>query len=664
MSLSNTGTASRPSDNGNAPLDSENHECPVPEYLLADFVEVVTQDDDKWVKGATETPNDTSIFNGAFERTDKDKNKNFKQYINLERDCEQQTHRHPEYGRKITFKARIERKDKESEALGGKSILFQYECKKAKNRESPDETIWQEADEAAGYHLGDLTGGQKEGFGSMNGDLTTTAVTGDDGWTGEISFYTSQYGGDQYIISAELDPSVTPVSDGYAAMKTKKYVVWRKFWYQMTYADGFSAKQPSKAEKVYEEVFAEMTPSPNQTFKRDDLPDDLKDTTFLEEYQVEAGGQNKVVAVIGGHNKDKFTQDPYYTVDDPAGTYLKANLIVCEHQCDPEGDSPVHLHELKANGDTVTIDTGDVGSIICKPGLEPNSDLVVAGEWSKNPDPNQWETGGDIPDDCIEIYKNRSYTCQIKVDLSKGATSADGTPVPVPSAETPVWIELTVQTAEGYLGESFGTGQILCVYRPNASNFLHREGNKQDFNNTVAHELAHMWKQSPEKDLQNPSLKNHPLHYMEHGGQGPHCRHGMTKLLDENETNTLSVDTVTKIKQTADAPTDEHRVKSTKNFKPGHKVSVQGQERTIASIVDGSHLKFTESFAAQKGDKVEQKMTDYSPVDWTDDTQDEPVPQDGDCIMYHAFSKKCKNKFCKICNVHLQLQEMSSLTTG
>jgi len=87
-----------------------------------------------------------------------------------------------------------------------------------------------------------------------------------------------------------------------------------------------------------------------------------------------------------------------------------------------------------------------------------------------------------------------------------------------------VYVRLQVQTADGFLGESFGKGQILCVYSPTAT--PGDQGSELDFNDTVAHELGHMWNQTPKPGKAPASMRDHPLEYVGHGGQGPHCRHG------------------------------------------------------------------------------------------------------------------------------------------
>ena len=628
----------------NRPVGKTQTPCPKVEYELVELVEVVTQDKEKWVKGAGM---DTTEISDKLERTEKD-GSGFKQYINLDKDLEGQSKRHPEYGREITFKVRVKQKDGKTDKLAGVKIKFSNKCTKAGNRANPDSKIWSDAN---------LTGDQKHGFGSKNGNTTEIAQTNDKGWAGPVSYFVSMYGGDQFEISAELDPSVEGAK-GSQPKKTKKYVVWRKFWYQMTYAKGFAAKQPTGAEKVYEEVFAEMVKSSEKKFKKDDLPEDLKNRTFLKEYMLKKGGANKDVAVIGAHNKNEFAKKPIYDKTKPKGHSIKSNLIICEYQCDPATDnnrnpaySGLGKFLITKNGQEITLPQGAGGAIVSKPALRAGKNLVVKGEWSKKMHP--WHKEGDLKDENIDINPSRTSTLSVKIDLSKGGIGA------TPSSSNVLYVKLQVDTAESFLGESFGKGQILCVYLPTAS--AGKQGSEEDFNDTVAHELGHMWDQSPESANKPKSLKNHPLQYVAHGGSGSHCRHGATASVKKQGNNLYiaSQDANTTITKTTGA-TKTHQVVSTAGFIAGHKVKVNNVEKVLAQVTDATHLKFTTSFAATQNQPVRQELT-FSPVNWNDSNQKWPSPYKGDCLMYHSFSKACSHKFCKVCKPYLQLQDMSFL---
>lgn len=581
-------------------------DCPKIEYELVELVEVVTQDKEKWVKGAAMDATDTTVITKSVERTAATKDgANFKQYINLGKDFEGAGNRHPEYGREITCKARVKQKNGKTDKLAGVKVNFSHKRTDGPNRSGAE--VWSGAD---------LTDNQKEGFGSGGGTATTSAQTDAKGWTAQVSFFLSLYGGDQFEISAALDPA-TPGAAGASPVKTKaKYVVWRKFWYQMTSADGYNPPKPSKAEEAYAKVFAEMVKAAEKKFKKEDMPVDLRDRTILKEYMLKTGGANKDVAAIGAHNKNEFTKEPIYK-SEPDKHPLKAHLIICEYQCDPTTDNagnPAYTglgkFILTKNGQEITLPQGSGGPIVCKPALRAGRNLVVTGEWSKKLVP--WHKEGDLTDANIDIDPDRASTLSVKIDLSRGGT---GAPVPAPSKM--VYVKLQVDTAKDFLGESFGKGQILCVYRPAAA--AGTQGSAEDYNDTVAHELGHMWNQTPEPTKQPKSLKDHPLQYVGHGGTGSHCRDAAKYSLKEGPA-IASQNASTTITKTA-AATKTHKVASTEGFIKGHKVTVNGVEKVVAKVVDATHLRFTTRFAANEDEAVEQKLT-YGPVDWNDATQD------------------------------------------
>ena len=477
----------------------------VVEYELVELVEVVTQAKEKWVKGPAMDTTDTAVIAESVERKDKD-GSHFKQFINLNKDLEGQPKRHPELGREITFRARIRQKDGLKDKLAGVKVNFSHSRTDGPNRSNP-------AAPSPGVWTGAaLTGDQKEGFNRANGDATTTGQTDSQGWTGVVSFHVSVFGGDRFEIKAELAPG-TPGAQGSAPIKTKaQYVVWRKFWYQLTHATGYNPPQPTSAEQAYTEVFGGMTKANVKTFSKTDLPANLQDRTFLKEYMVKQGGADGDVAAIGAHNKEEFAKMLTSEPDHP----LKAHLIVCEYQCDPAAPSALGIFSLTANGQAITLTKGSGGSIVSKPALKAGANLVVVGEWATVQTP--WTKGGDITDANIEIDSGRASTLSLKINLPAGA--------PAPSDATKVYVKLQVQTCASYLGESFGKGQILCVYRPSAA--AGSQGSEVDYNDTVAHELGHMWNQTPVPAKQPNSMNDHPLQYVGHGGQGPHCRHGAT----------------------------------------------------------------------------------------------------------------------------------------
>jgi hypothetical protein len=605
-------------------------------FKMVELIEVVTQDKEKWVKGAAM---ETTEIADKIDRTDQD-GSNFKQYINIDRDIEGVSKRHPEYGREIVFKARITQTDSKTDKLKDISIDFTYKRTDGPNRTNPggsDPDVWKTVSET-------VVGDNSEGFKKINGDKSVTVKTDEKGWSEPVSFFVSMFGGDQFEIIATLAPDMPSEAKSKTLSTKSKYVAWRKFWYQMTYADGYNPPEPKKAETAYKEVFADMVRSSEKKFKKEDLPLDLQNRTFYKEYMLQQGGGNTDVATVGSNNKTEFTKKQLFDKDIPKEHPFKANLIICNYQCDAKDPCAEGLFKLKFNGDSLTMAQGSGGPIICKPPLKPGAKLVVTGEWSKKMSP--WVKEGTISDGAVEIDSARGNTLTITVDLTKGAT---GSP-PTPTVLKPIFIKLKVETGRGYLGESFGTGHILCVYRPTAA--AGKQGSEVDFNDTVAHELGHMWNQTPTPSKQPDPMMNHPLQYVSHGGSGSHCRFGVTKY-EQAATFTAKVEPETTISKTAAVASDTHEVVDTQNFNKDYTVKVNGVEKVIKSVVDSTHLKFTTAFIATTGEKVIQC------VDWNDLSQEWPSPSKGECVMFHSYSDTCKHVFCKTCKSYLQLQDMS-----
>jgi len=546
--------------NADQPCSKTIEKCPLDDFELIELIEVIKQDKEKWVIGPCPAAVDKVVVTEGINRQDKDGG-NYKQFINLNPSLEGAAMTHAEYGRKILFRARVRQKNGNTDKLAGHKVNFEFSRTDGPNRSDPPGTatankVWKQ---------GDLEGVQKEGFGSTNGAHTTSSTTDAKGWTAVVDFYLSQFAGDQFEISCKLDPSVQGATSSPPKKTSAKYVVWRKFWYQMTYASGYSAKQPAKAESAYKELFAEMVKASEKKFTKSDFPADLQDRTFLPEYQLKSGGGNGIVANVGTGNISEFASNAKLKKDSKTNEPVKENLIVCEYQCDPDSDSALKKYKITSNGQLINIDVGSGGNIISKPALKAGSKLVVSGEWSKKKTP--WHKEADITDAHLEVVSSRTSTQQVKINLPAGVT---------PSATKPIWVKLKVATSQSYLGWATANG-IVAVYQPSVPA---GQGSEEDFNDTVAHEFGHKFNQSPESPQAKPLL-DHPLQYVGHGGSGSHCRHG-------------------------------------------------------ATVPAGT-------------------------ANWQNAKEETPSPSDGDCIMFHEYSSKCKHKFCEVCKPYLQLEKMDFL---
>jgi hypothetical protein len=133
---------------------------------------------------------------------------NVEQYVNLDKDADP-TKAHPEYGRVIQLKARLQWASGDpKKSLAGKKVHF-----------------WAFAMSA---NRAGLAAKDQEGFDSPgSGKLEKVVQTAADGWTTEtVKFYLSTYGGDAFEIYVFDE-------DFQTLRLTGPYYVWRKLWYAL-----------------------------------------------------------------------------------------------------------------------------------------------------------------------------------------------------------------------------------------------------------------------------------------------------------------------------------------------------------------------------------------------------------------------------------------------
>jgi hypothetical protein len=179
---------SSPSSGSDATTPCENSiaTCPFEDQLkLVELVEVVTH------KG-------TAANHAPIAR---------KQYINLD-DTVETDEPHPEHGRVVTFKARVEWvSGNKSKALSGQTVYWYV---------TPD-----------GANKVGLTGDKRAGLGGPNGTLKSSNNCDAKGWTDEMALHLSQYGGDKFKVGATLASNHT------GGLSAGAFVVWRKLWYEV-----------------------------------------------------------------------------------------------------------------------------------------------------------------------------------------------------------------------------------------------------------------------------------------------------------------------------------------------------------------------------------------------------------------------------------------------
>lgn len=463
-----------------SPVGGVKEPCPLAKQIkLVEFVEVVTRGSE----GVVEKPGKASTKLPTVSTRSLVEDGKYPQLINLGKDINGVDKRAPENDRFIELKARVEwASGDKSESLAGKKVHLSFTKTKAAN------------------HPPELKGNEKEGFNTPGGPSTVVATAGVDGWTSTIVFHLSQFGGDIFKFEAQADEKDVGRPSG-AKLNLEGYQVWRKFWHQNTYAEGFALPSMAVSKTAYKKVFAYMELDQNFEFK----PAEVPERTFYPHWMTEGGANDRQVAIVGGHNREFF----YGKFDAKATQPPKAHLIVCEYQWDPAATTPIQTFTLtkKVSGELKLKGLKYNNGAVTKPALQ--GPLVVYGVWKSLAPAGQPDFGknGFLVSDNVEVKKNRSTRDAYIVSLPADA--------PDPSVH-PVEVSFTLNHARYWGGESNGY-QIIIGY----------SGNQNSYDMCVSHEIGHAVYQTPRNGVQahKPlSLPDHAKFYTDNrGGQGPHC---------------------------------------------------------------------------------------------------------------------------------------------
>lgn len=394
-------------------------------------------------------------------------------------------------GRKITLKAKLTKALKDVRL--GFSLLPEKNNGKAANGGIDLPSTWAYDGIAdAVKHT------PKDGDAARAGFIVAT----DDQGAAEKEVTLSRFGGDIFWGAAWIDddPLLADFVDGDTVkgkrkpVSTKKLHVWRKIWFQMTYAQGFAPPVPAAAVAAYEKVKTEFVQAAAGPVLYDASATPAG--TWYPEWMVKDGGGTQDVSVVGAHNKAHFFNMLATAADEPC----KAHLVICEHQWDPKVSS------LK----TVDITSNPSAEIklnlhILKPTLK-NVPLVIEAKYLVPP-----STWVDLTDADILVESTRTDRNAVKVQLPSTA--------PVPTTSAPVKVKLKLHAGDDFLGESVGT-KILIVYD---------SADVPDYNDTITHEVGHAIHQTGES-TPVAGIPAHP-NAVNASNQGTHCQYGNKKCV-------------------------------------------------------------------------------------------------------------------------------------
>ncbi|WP_086931905.1 hypothetical protein [Agarilytica rhodophyticola] len=341
---------------------------------------------------------------------------------------------------------------------------------------------------------------------------------------GEVSqeVVLSQFGGDIFTPACYIneDPHLAKYIPGHTDLAKRKPVsakdainVWRKFWCQYVKVDGINMPSLAPAIQQYDNVKAFMDEAPEIKVSTQQVSK-FKPQALYPEYMVRVNGGTDNVLVVSENNKKHF-----FKGDGPiADTPIKIPILVCDAQWDPDGKTKAKSAKDYANKFPIDIETD---KLVIDPPLQGRN-LLVSGKWvaaekvsSKYVNVRRGKLGkGDIT-----VNQKRKKLTEVTV---KTPSKLKGI-----KPNTHIWIEdLVIQGAAGYLGESF-MKRILAVYKAKGTQL-----EKEDFQNTIVHEIGHAFRQVVEGDPAG-GIKGIPRHPNQKNAnnQGNHCRYLTNKCV-------------------------------------------------------------------------------------------------------------------------------------
>jgi hypothetical protein len=344
--------------------------------------------------------------------------------------------------------------------------------------------------------------------------LHISAVTDGKGVaTAEV--WLSRFGGDLFHPAAYIDqdPHLAKYVHDHADLGKKKPVfcektitVWRRFWYKVIKVDGFNAPGFAGAAGQYKLVKAEMEESTELKVSRSKVKK-FKPQAIYPRYMVKLNGDDSDAIVVSDTNKANFFSDYKDNPEKP----IRMPILLCDAQWDEDVASTPKDGQALASDFPISITTD---KLVLKPPLQGGA-LLAAGTWTAaEPDGAGWKNvrHGNLADGDLSVDKGRNNLRKVRV--ARPASVANVKP------DTRIWIKgLSIQGAKGpYLGEySSATKRILAVYEP---------ADPVDFQNTIAHEIGHAFKQVTK--VRPAGIPAHPHQYDK---QGSHCRHATDKCV-------------------------------------------------------------------------------------------------------------------------------------
>jgi hypothetical protein len=335
----------------------------------------------------------------------------------------------------------------------------------------------------------------------------------------------SRLGGDKFRIGAYIDQDahLAKYVDGHTDLGKKKPAlsdelqVWRKAFMQIS--RNKTAVLPGRGSTItaFEKAYTLVREIDETEYD----PTKIAGLTEHPKWQFEAGdASGKKIICVGAHNKTKF-HGLFKAA--AAATTPKAHLVMCDAQWDPEAgtsqDFNLTKREQAVNYKNAA---GNDWSGIFDPPLSGGS-LLQAGAFEWNDGTNLHK--GNVT---VEVRQARTHTSEVRIKIPATCPATcvcGGGTAMAPGAAKPAKATIRLKGSSGpWAGESGSKGSPHCL--------IVVDSNSSAFNNTIAHELGHMFGQVREQKNWL-GLPNHPDQYTRRGGQGSHCKKGASEHATE-----------------------------------------------------------------------------------------------------------------------------------
>lgn len=358
-----------------------------------------------------------------------------------------------------------------------------------------------------------------------------SALTDVDGCA-EVELTLPRAGGDVFFAGAYIsdEPYFTQYvhDDATHGVKkpalSKKLTVWRKLYYQLSHRNTLVIPARGDFHNAMREVFIEPV-----EHVHDYDPTTIGGLTTHKRWMIQSETDgtltaNDDIVVVGDHNKHRFRG--LFTAH--VSKRPRCHVIVIDAQWDPMDESSTHVASYDFDGLSKTVTGKNDGGQklgIFKPTLNGNN-VVKSGEWS-------WDGHeGPIDDSMITIPPGRSKESKYTITLpavcpASCPCGAPGTAI-APDASDPASVDIEIRGADGPFSGESGSAATPHI--------LAEVDNSNAFNDTLAHELGHMFSQV-NTAREGTTWAPHPNKYEDRGGQGSHCKQDAIEDPTEQDDN-------------------------------------------------------------------------------------------------------------------------------